>query len=116
MGYRVGGERYQQGVYEFEGMGGAQGVGEVLMGRWDEAVVTLGAALGDEDGDWGDVDAIANLIVVEGLMGRKDRVGELMGVLERMMPRHELLVGLEEKGRLFDDVAERYSPKVAMTA
>ena len=89
----------------------AQGVGEVLLGRWDEAVVTFGGLV-----EGGDVDAIANLIVVEGLMGKRDSVEELKRILKGKMPGHGLLVGLEEKGRLFDDVAGRYSAKVAMTA
>lgn len=128
VGLRVGGERYQQAVYEFEDMPLAQGVGEVLLGRWDEALVTLGGLLvvdgdGGDDGEGegkggmdADADVLANLAVVEGLMGRRERVVELLGVLGKKMPGHALLAGLEEKGRLFDEVAARYSPKVALTA
>ncbi len=118
---RIGGEKYQQAFYVFEEMAQtpsttskatksliAQAVAEIHLGRLAEAEAALQQAM---ERDSGDVQAIANSVVLGTISGRE--TAGLREALRGVAPGHALLVDLEEKGALFDQAAMKYKPRVA---
>ena len=114
-----GGERYQQAFYVFEEMAQApstsatkslvgQAVAELHLGRLPEAEAALQQAV-QKDAD--DVDAIANSIVLDVILGKD--TSEHTSSLEGIAPEYPILVDLQEKSSLFDQAAGKYSAKVA---
>ena len=116
-----GGERYQSAFYVFEEMASTpsatgthalvcQAVSELHLGRIPEAQAALEQAL---ERDSGDVEALANLCVLQIVAGKAVEAKEAQGRLEKVKGGHMMLEELAEKGRLFDEAAKRYSAKVA---
>ncbi|KAG6057859.1 hypothetical protein E4U17_000829 [Claviceps sp. LM77 group G4] len=119
VGLRVGGEKYQQAFYVFEELAQApatasirslvsQAVCELHLGRLEEAQAALEEAL-NKDGQ--NVDAIANMLVLQVVSGRDD--SQYIELLKKADPKHQLLVDMEEKSALFDQAAMRYTAKVS---
>ncbi|KAK5115277.1 hypothetical protein LTR62_001477 [Meristemomyces frigidus] len=117
IGLRQGGEQYQKSFYVFEELAQnpssasagslvAQAVSELHLGRTEEAMAAVEAAL-DIEGDH--ADALANKMVLE-IIGGRD-VAEARGRLEKVDKEHEILMGLEEKREVFRVACERYNPK-----
>lgn len=86
----------------------SQAVAELHLGRLPEAEAALQQAIQRDDND---AEAIANMIVLNGILGKDTE--ELKGRLERREPEHPLLVGLREKTSLFDQAAGKYAAKVS---
>ncbi|KAK5071947.1 hypothetical protein LTS08_000956 [Lithohypha guttulata] len=121
---RVGGqEKYQSSYYVFEELASAPGnqsptalvgqaVSEMHLGRVEEAEAALNQAL---ESDNADIQAVANMLVLQYIMGRgnQDRANELRATLESRDSEHQLLSDLKEKEALFYTAAAKYSPKVA---
>jgi coatomer subunit epsilon len=119
---RLGGEKYQSTFYVYEELASThsttsptslvgQAVAELHLGRLPEAEVALQQALQAENVD---PQAIANAIVLSSVMGKN--TSETEGLIEQLKgvePEHLLLTDLEEKGKMFDIAAEKYSAKVA---
>ncbi|KAL9129422.1 MAG: hypothetical protein Q9217_002127 [Psora testacea] len=119
VGLRVGGERYQQAFYVFEEMAQAPGasgtkslvcqaVAELHLGRLPEAEAALEQAI---QRDSEDIAAIANYVVSRVVSGKG--AGEKQAELESKAPEHSMLLDLQEKSRMFDQAAAKYSAKVA---
>jgi coatomer subunit epsilon len=119
---RVGGsEKYQSSFYVFEELATAPGttsptalvgqaVSEMHLGRWEEAGVALEQAIGLEGAS---AESVANSIVLASVLGKSDRVKELLAKLEQSNQDHALLADLRERGDAFDVAAGKYSAKVA---
>lgn len=116
IGLREGGEKYQQAFYVFEELAQspsqtsagslvAQAVSELLLQRYPEAEVALQQALEQEEGNQ---DALANLAVLNAILGNEDKAAEFRGKLDE---EHELVKGLAEKKEAFDAACAKYSPK-----
>lgn len=145
-----GGEKYQQAFYVYEELAQApatasirslvaQAVCELHLGRLEEAQTALEQALKKNPQD---VDAIANMLVLQVVAGRDDsqyveyvggffsfrlpfffscfhsscgHVQMLIGdrLLEKADAKHQLLVDMEEKSALFDQAATKYTAKVS---
>lgn len=113
-----GGERYQQAFYVFEEMAQApsssatkslvgQAVAELLLGRLPEAEVALQQAV---QKDPGDVEAVANSIVLNTIAGKD--ASQYRETLEGIAPEHPFLIDLREKSEAFDLAAGKYAAKV----
>lgn len=118
VGLRVGGEKYQQAYYVYEELAQAPGsstartligqaVAELHLGRVEEAEVALQQALQKAPAD---PDALANMLVLETIVGKEDAGG--LAALRNADPDHPLLVDLDEKSSLFDKAAAKYTVKV----
>ncbi|MCJ1233506.1 hypothetical protein MMC14_001464 [Varicellaria rhodocarpa] len=119
VGLRMGGDKYQSAFYEFEEMAQGpsssatksivgQAIAEIHLGRFPEAEAALQQAM---QKDPGNVDAMANSIVLNVLTGKD--TSELFSSLQNKAPDHAHLVDLEAKSLLFDQAAAKYSIKVA---
>ncbi|KAG5978313.1 hypothetical protein E4U55_006253 [Claviceps digitariae] len=119
VGLRVGGEKYQQAFYVYEELAQApatasirslvsQAVCELHLGRLEEAQTALEQALNKDSQN---VDAIANMLVLQVVSGRDD--SQYIELLKQADPKHQLLVDLEEKSALFDQAATKYTAKVS---
>lgn len=122
LGMRLGGEKYQSTFYVYEELASThsatsptslvgQAVAELHLGRLPEAEAALQQALQAENVD---PQAIANAIVLSSVMGKN--ASETEGLIEQLKgvePEHLLLTDLEEKSKMFDIAAEKYSAKVA---
>ncbi len=117
-----GGERYQSAFYVFEEMAQtpassgtankslvSQAIAELHLGRLPEAESALQQAVKQDPAD---VEAIANSIVLNVIMGKEKNAEELRRDLEDLAPEHLLLVDLKEKSEAFDQAAMKYSAKV----
>ncbi|KAL8694778.1 MAG: hypothetical protein Q9218_000624 [Villophora microphyllina] len=122
VGMRVGGESYQSAFYVFEEIAQtpsstspksliSQAVSELHLGRLPEAEAALNQAL--QNNEHKDIEAVANAVVLATLMGKRDEQERYLAELRRGREGHALLMDLEEKGRLFDQAAGKYTPKVA---
>ncbi|KAF1350632.1 coatomer epsilon subunit-domain-containing protein [Delphinella strobiligena] len=118
IGMREGGEKYQQAFYVFEELAQSpsqtsvkmlvsQAVSELLLGRYQEAEVALQSAL---ERDGGDVDALANAVVLYAILGDEGKVGEIRGRLAGA-GESEFVKGLVEKKGVFEGACAKYSPK-----
>jgi coatomer subunit epsilon len=122
LGMRLGGEKYQSTFYVYEELASthsatsptsliSQAVAELHLGRLPEAEAALQQALQAENVD---PQAIANIIVLSSVVGKSTSEMEvLMEQLNRVNPEHMLLTDLEEKSKMFDIAAGKYSAKVA---
>jgi coatomer subunit epsilon len=122
LGMRVGGEKYQSTFYVYEELASThsatsptsligQAVAELHLGRLPEAEAALQQALQAENVD---PQAIANMIMLSSVMGKTASETEpLIEQLKGVDPEHALLMDLEEKSKLFDTAAGKYSAKVA---
>ncbi|KAG6009063.1 hypothetical protein E4U21_003395 [Claviceps maximensis] len=119
VGLRVGGEKYQQAFYVYEELAQApatasirslvsQAICELHLGRLEEAQSALEQAL---QKDPQNVDAVANMLVLQVVSGRDD--SEYVELLQKADPKHQLLVDMDEKSALFDQAATKYTAKVS---
>lgn len=119
VGLRVGGEKYQQAFYVFEELAQApsttsiqsltsQAVAEIHLGRIEEAEAALQQALSKDPKN---AEIIANSIVLDIIAGKDAK--QLRLNLESTAPNHHFLTDLQEKSKLFDKAAKKYSAKVA---
>ena len=122
LGMRLGGEKYQSTFYVYEELASThsatsptslvgQAVAELHLGRLVEAEAALQQALQAENVD---PQAIANIIVLSSVMGKGASETEaLIAQLKGVEPEHALLTDLEEKSKMFDNAAGKYTAKVA---
>lgn len=118
-----GGDRYQSAFYVFEEMAQtpassgtatkslvSEAIAELHLGRLPEAESALQQAVKQNPTD---VEAIANSVVLNVIMGKEKDAEASRKDLENAAPEHLLLIDLKEKGELFDQAALKYSAKVA---
>lgn len=114
-----GGEKYQSAFYVFEELATssqttsphslvAQAVSELHLGRLPEAQAALQQAL---ELDPKAADTIANLIVLNTLLGKKDETAQLKQQLEAVDKEHRLLADWQEKRAEFQRAMGKYTPK-----
>ncbi|KAF2122770.1 coatomer epsilon subunit-domain-containing protein [Lophiotrema nucula] len=119
VGMREGGEKYQSAFYVFEELAQtsqsqsshslvAQAVSELHLGRLPEAEAALQQAIAI-DGNY--ADTIANLIVLNTLLGKTEDVEKLKGQLEGVDKEHRALADWAEKRQAFEAAKAKYSPK-----
>ena len=118
---RLGGEKYQSTFYVYEELASThsatsptslvgQAVAELHLGRLPEAEAALQQALQAENVD---PQAMANTIVLSSVMGKSASETEaLIEQLKGVEPEHALLTDLEEKSKMFNNAAGKYSAKV----
>jgi coatomer protein complex subunit epsilon len=85
-----------------------QAVSELHLGRLDEAQAALNQAI---ELDASSADAIANLIVLNTLLGKKDEVTQLKTRLESVDKEHAVFAGWREKREEFEKARAKYTPK-----
>lgn len=122
LGMRLGGEKYQSTFYVYEELASThsatsstsligQALAELHLGRLPESEAALQHALQAENVD---PQAIANMVVLSSINGKSASETEaLIEQLKGAEPQHVLLVDIEEKSKLFDAAAGKYSAKVA---
>lgn len=114
-----GGEKYQSAFYVFEELAQqsqttsahslvAQAVSELHLGRYDEAQAALQQAV---ELNPNSADTIANLIVLNTLLGKKGEVEQLKQQLAIVDAKHPQLSDWEEKRAEFQRATSRYTPK-----
>lgn len=86
----------------------AQAVSELHLGRLPEAEAALEQAVSV---DANSADTIANLIVLNTLLGKKDEVASLKAQLEGVDKEHKALSDWEEKRQEFEKAKAKYTPK-----
>jgi len=87
-----------------------QAIAELHLGRLPEAEAALQQAVKHDPTD---VEAIANTVVLDMVMGKQKDAEGSRKKLEDVAPEHLLVVDLREKSELFDQAAMKYSAKVA---
>ncbi|KAF2643794.1 hypothetical protein P280DRAFT_466533 [Massarina eburnea CBS 473.64] len=124
VGMREGGEKYQSAFYVFEELAQtaqsqsshslvAQAVSELHLGRLPEAEAALQQAIALNDNN---ADTIANSIVLNTLLGKKDEVQKLKAQLEGVDKEHRVLADWQEKKEEFNKAAQKYTPKFEVAA
>ncbi|KAF9738965.1 hypothetical protein PMIN06_007770 [Paraphaeosphaeria minitans] len=124
VGVREGGEKYQSAFYVFEELAQtsqsqsphslvAQAVSELHLGRLPEAEAALRQA---EQLDVNNGDTLANLIVLNTLLGKNDEVARLKAQLASVDSEHQVLTDWAEKKQAFDQAKAKYTPKFEVTA
>ncbi|KAF2269865.1 hypothetical protein CC78DRAFT_529034 [Lojkania enalia] len=119
VGMREGGEKYQSAFYVFEELAQtsqsqsphslvAQAVSELHLGRLPEAEAALQQAI-SIDSNY--ADTVANLIVLNILLGKKDEVAKLKEQLQGVDKEHRALMDWSEKKEEFDRAKAKYTPK-----
>ncbi|KAL5119573.1 hypothetical protein ACEQ8H_002419 [Pleosporales sp. CAS-2024a] len=119
VGMREGGEKYQSAFYVFEELAQtsqsqsphslvAQAVSELHLGRLPEAEAALQQAIAIEPES---ADTIANLIVLNTLLGKGAEVEELKSRLEKADKSHSALADWKKKKDEFARAAGKYAPK-----
>ncbi|KAF2470123.1 coatomer subunit epsilon [Lindgomyces ingoldianus] len=119
VGMREGGEKYQAAFYVFEELAQAnqsqsphslvaQAVSELHLGRLPEAEAALNQAIALDSNS---ADTIANLIVLNTLLGKKDETTQLRSQLEKVDAEHKALADWKEKKEEFEKAKAKYSPK-----
>ncbi|ORY13131.1 coatomer epsilon subunit-domain-containing protein [Clohesyomyces aquaticus] len=119
VGMREGGEKYQAAFYVFEELAQtnqsqsphslvAQAVSELHLGRIPEAEAALQQAIALDPNS---ADTIANLIVLNTLLGKKEETAQLKSQLEKADAGHRALADWKEKKEEFERAKARYSPK-----
>lgn len=117
IGLREGGDKYQQAFYVFEELAQSpssssvvslisQAVSELHLGRLQEAEAALGQALEKEPEN---VDALANMLVLNTILGREKEREEVRAKLEAS--GHQLVDDLAQKREAFEAAAAKYNPK-----
>lgn len=119
-----GGEKYQSAFYVFEELATsaqsqsphslvAQAVSELHLGRLPEAEAALQQAIAIDPNS---ADTIANLIVLNTLLGRKDETTQLKDQLKSAYGEHRALKDWTEKKEEFAKAAAKYTPKFEVAA
>jgi coatomer subunit epsilon len=114
-----GGEKYQAAFYVFEELAQtnasqsphslvAQAVSELHLGRLPEAEAALQQAIAI---DANSADTIANLIVLNTLLGKNDEATQLKQQLGTVDKNHRALSDWKEKKLEFDQARAKYTPK-----
>lgn len=114
-----GGEKYQSAFYVFEELATtaqstsphslvAQAVSELHLGRLPEAEAALQQALSI---DGSSPDTIANLIVLNTLLGKKAEADQLKTQLKGVDAKHRAVLDWEEKKEEFKKASAKYTPK-----
>ncbi|KAJ8119119.1 hypothetical protein OPT61_g7 [Boeremia exigua] len=124
VGMREGGEKYQSAFYVFEELAQtsqsqsphslvAQAVSELHLGRLPEAEAALQQAI---EIDPKSADTIANLIVLNTLLGKQGETSQLKQQLESMNAEHRAVKDWAEKKSDFQKAAAKYTPKFEVAA
>ena len=119
-----GGEKYQSAFYVFEELAQtsqsqsphslvAQAVSELHLGRLPEAEAALQQAI---EIDPKSADTIANLIVLNTLLGKKEETAQLKQQLESTNAEHRAVKDWAEKKSDFQKAAAKYTPKFEVAA
>lgn len=119
-----GGEKYQSAFYVFEELAQtsqtqsshslvAQAVSELHLGRLPEAEAALQQAVA-LDGQ--NPETIANLLVLNTLLGKKDEVAGLKQKLAAVDSEHTVLTGWAKKKQEFELAKAKYTPKFETAA
>lgn len=119
VGMREGGEKYQSAFYVFEELAQtsqsqsphslvAQAVSELHLGRLPEAEAALQQAIAINPKS---ADTIANLIVLNTLLGKSKETAELKEQLAAADANHRALADWKEKKGEFEKAAAKYAPK-----
>ncbi|KAH7380453.1 coatomer epsilon subunit-domain-containing protein [Phaeosphaeria sp. MPI-PUGE-AT-0046c] len=119
VGMREGGEKYQSAFYVFEELAQtsqsqsphslvAQAVSELHLGRLPEAEAALQQAIAIDPKS---TDTIANLIVLNTLLGKTKETAELKEQLASADAEHRALADWKEKKAEFEKAAAKYAPK-----
>jgi coatomer protein complex subunit epsilon len=114
-----GGEKYQSAFYVFEELAQtsqsqsphslvAQAVSELHLGRLPEAEAALQQAIAIDPKS---ADTIANLIVLNTLLGKSKETAELKEQLAAADASHRALADWKEKKEEFEKAAAKYAPK-----
>jgi coatomer protein complex subunit epsilon len=114
-----GGEKYQSAFYVFEELAQtsqsqsphslvAQAVSELHLGRLPEAEAALQQAIAIDPKS---ADTIANLIVLNTLLGKTKETAELKEQLAAANGEHRALKDWKEKKSEFEKAAAKYTPK-----
>jgi coatomer protein complex subunit epsilon len=114
-----GGEKYQSSFYVFEELAQtsqsqsphslvAQAVSELHLGRLPEAEAALQQAIAIDPKS---TDTIANLIVLNTLLGKTKETAELKEQLQQADGEHRALKDWKEKKGEFEKAAGKYQPK-----
>lgn len=113
-----GGEKYQSAFYVFEELAQsnqttsphslvAQAVSELHLGRYDEAQAALQQAI---ELDPNSADTIANLVVLNTLLGKKAETEQLKQQLAIVNKEHRQLSDWAEKRAEFEKAKAKYTP------
>ncbi|KAJ4305835.1 hypothetical protein N0V90_001367 [Kalmusia sp. IMI 367209] len=124
VGMREGGEKYQSAFYVFEELAQtsqsqspyslvAQAVSELHLGRLPEAEAALQQAV---QLDAQNADTLANLIVLNTLLGKKEEVTGLKEKLAGVDSEHKVLTDWAEKKQEFERAKAKYTPKFEAAA
>ncbi|PVI04712.1 hypothetical protein DM02DRAFT_611326 [Periconia macrospinosa] len=124
VGMREGGEKYQSSFYVFEELAQtsqtqsvhslvAQAVSELHLGRLPEAEAALQQAVALNDNS---ADTIANSIVLNILLGKKDEAEKLKQKLEGVNAEHAVLADWKVKKGEFEKAMSKYTPKFDVAA
>lgn len=119
-----GGEKYQSAFYVFEELAQtsqsqsphslvAQAVSELHLGRLPEAEAALQQAI---EIDPKSADTIANLIVLNTLLGKTEETAQLKQQLESTNSEHRAVKDWAEKKSDFQKAAAKYTPKFEVAA
>ncbi|KAJ4404652.1 hypothetical protein N0V91_005802 [Didymella pomorum] len=124
VGMREGGEKYQSAFYVFEELAQtsqsqsshslvAQAVSELHLGRLPEAEAALQQAI---EIDPKSADTIANLIVLNTLLGKTEETAQLKQQLQSVDAQHRAVQDWAEKKTDFQKAAAKYTPKFEVAA
>ncbi|PNS16659.1 hypothetical protein CAC42_4623 [Sphaceloma murrayae] len=119
VGMREGGEKYQQAFYVFEELAQApstqapgslvaQAVSELHLGRLPEAETALQQAVG-LDGEH--ADALANLAVLNTILGKDEEAQTAVKKLGSVDKAHPMLEEVNKRREAFEAAAAKYTPK-----
>ncbi|PSN66158.1 hypothetical protein BS50DRAFT_574625 [Corynespora cassiicola Philippines] len=119
VGMREGGEKYQSAFYVFEELAQtvqsqsphslvAQAVSELHLGRLPEAEAALQQAIALDPKS---ADTIANLVVLNTLLGKKDEATQLKEQLSQVDAGHRAIADWKEKKEEFERAKAKYTPK-----
>jgi coatomer protein complex subunit epsilon len=121
---KQGGEKYQSAFYVFEELAQtaqtqsphsllAQAVSELHLNRLGEAEAALQQAVELDDTN---ADTLANMIVLNTLLGKREEVKGLKKKLAGVDMDHRMLKDWEEKRGEFERARTKYTPKFEVTA
>lgn len=124
VGMREGGEKYQSAFYVFEELATtsqstsphslvAQAVSELHLGRLPEAEAALQQAISIDPTS---ADTIANLIVLNTLLGKPEETSQFKSQLQSSAPNHRAVSDWAAKKEEFAKAAAKYTPKFEVTA
>ncbi|KAF3049268.1 hypothetical protein E8E11_001028 [Didymella keratinophila] len=124
VGMREGGEKYQSAFYVFEELAQtsqsqsphslvAQAVSELHLGRLPEAEAALQQAI---EIDPKSADTIANLVVLNTLLGKTEETAQLKQQLQSVDAQHRAVQDWAEKKSDFQKAAAKYTPKFEVAA